>query len=107
MWYRNSALHSQARDYVIAVPFEFDPAKSASAKADSNRGIDFEEAQVLWLDPDRVEVPLPFAEEPRLAVIGRIGPKIWTAIVTQRGENIRIISVRRAHPKEEKIYEQV
>jgi hypothetical protein len=94
------------RGYLIAVPFEFDPAKSASAKADPNRGIDFEEAQVLWLDADRVEVPLPFAEEPRLAVIGRIGPKIWTAIVTQRGENIRIISIRRAHPKEEKIYEQ-
>jgi uncharacterized DUF497 family protein len=90
----------------MAVPFEFDPAKSASAKADPNRGIDFVEAQVLWLDPDRIEVPLPFAEEPRLAVIGKIGPKIWTAIVTQRGENIRIISMRRAHPKEEKIYEQ-
>ena len=89
------------------MPFEFDPAKSASAKADPNRGIDFEKAQVLWLDPDRVEVPLPFAEEPRFAVIGRIGPTIWTAIVTQRGDNIRIISVRRAHPKEEKIYEQV
>jgi uncharacterized DUF497 family protein len=49
---------------------------------------------------------LPFAAEPRVAVIGKIDLKIWTAIITQRGENIRIISVRRAHPKEEKIYEQ-
>jgi uncharacterized DUF497 family protein len=88
------------------VPFEFDSAKSAATKADPNRGIDFREAQVLWLDPNRIEVPLPFAVEPRLAVIGKIGPKIWTAIVTERGENTRIISVRRAHPKEEKIYEQ-
>jgi uncharacterized DUF497 family protein len=39
-------------------------------------------------------------------VIGKIGPDLWTAIATQRGENIRIISVRRAHPKEEKIYAQ-
>jgi hypothetical protein len=88
------------------VPFEYDPAKSASTKGDPNRGIDFEDAQALWLDPDRIEIPLPFTAEPRLAVIGRIGPRIWTAIVTPRGENIRIISVRRAHPKEKKIYEQ-
>ncbi len=88
------------------MPFEFDPAKSALTKADPNRGIDFEEAQALWLDHNRIEIPLPFLSEPRTAVIGKIGPAIWTAIVTQRGENTRIISVRRAHPKEEKIYEQ-
>jgi hypothetical protein len=88
------------------VAFEFDPEKSAATKADPNRGIDFEEAQTLWLDPNRIEVPLPFAEEPRIAVIGKIGLRIWTAISTHRGDNIRIISVRRAHPKEEKIYEQ-
>jgi uncharacterized DUF497 family protein len=88
------------------VTFEFDPEKSARTKGDPNRGIDFEEAQALWLDPNYIEIPLPFEPEPRLAVIGRINLRIWTAIVTQRGSNIRIISVRRAHPKEEKIYEQ-
>ncbi len=88
------------------MPFEFDPEKSARTKADANRGIDFEEAQMLWLDPDRIEVPLPFEAEARFAVIGRIGSRVWTAIVTQRGENIRIIRVRRAHSKEEEIYEQ-
>lgn len=85
--------------------FEFDPEKSARAKEDPNRGIDFVEVQTLWLDPNHIEIPLPFEPEPRLAVIGRINSKIWTAIITQRGANIRIISVRRAHPKEEKIYE--
>jgi hypothetical protein len=88
------------------VSFEFDAEKSASTKADPNRGIDFAKAQALWLDPSRIEVPLPFAVEPRVAVIGKIDLKIWTAIITQRGENIRIVSVRRAHPKEEKIYEE-
>ena len=88
------------------MPFEYDPEKSARTKADPNRGIDFEEAQGLWLDPDRVEIPLPFEAEPRLAVIGKLGSKLWTAIITQRGEAIRIISVRRAHTSEEKIYEQ-
>ncbi|MFA5265892.1 MAG: BrnT family toxin [Opitutaceae bacterium] len=90
----------------MSVPFEFDPEKSVRTKADPNRGIDFEEAQLLWLDPNRIEVPLPFAAEPRVAVIGKIGPRIWTAIITPRGENIRIISVRRAHSREEEIYEQ-
>ena len=86
--------------------FEFDPKKSARTRADPNRGIDFVEAQAIWLDPDRIEIPLPFAVEPRVAVIGRIGSKLWTAIVTHRGGHIRLISVRRARPNEEKIYEQ-
>jgi uncharacterized protein len=86
--------------------FEFDPEKSARTKADPNRRIDFVEAQALWLDPDRVEVPLPFSAEPRIAIIGKIREKLWTAITTQRGGNIRIISVRRAHEKEERIYEE-
>ena len=88
------------------MPFEYDPEKSLRTKADPNRGIDFEEAQGLWLDPDRVEIPLPFEAEPRVAVIGKLGSKLWTAIITQRGEKIRIISVRRAHTSEGKIYEQ-
>ena len=90
----------------MTVHFEFDPEKSARTKTDPNRGIGFDEAQMLWLDPNRIEVPLHFEAEPRVAIIGKIGPKIWTAIITQRGQNIRIISVRRAHIKEEKIYEQ-
>jgi hypothetical protein len=37
------------------VPFEFDPLKSAANKA--KHGIDFIEAQALWSDPDRIELP--------------------------------------------------
>jgi uncharacterized DUF497 family protein len=33
----------------------FDPAKSAANKA--KHGIDFIEAQALWLDMDRIDVP--------------------------------------------------
>jgi uncharacterized DUF497 family protein len=88
------------------VSFEFDREKSARTKADPHRGIDFEEAQAIWLDPNHIEIPLPFNAEPRIAVIGRIRFKVWTVIVTQRGNNIRIISVRRAHPKEKTIYEE-
>ncbi|HUU33359.1 MAG TPA: BrnT family toxin [Vicinamibacterales bacterium] len=35
--------------------FEFDPLKSAANKA--KHGIDFVEAQALWLDPDRIDTP--------------------------------------------------
>jgi uncharacterized protein len=89
----------------VALTFEFDLEKSARAKADPNRGIDFSEARQLWDDPDRLEIPLSFPTEPRRAVVGRIGNKFWTAIVTDRGKNIRIISIRRAHKKEEELYE--
>lgn len=83
--------------------FEFDPAKS-----DSNRrkhGIDFVEAQVLWVDPDLVEVEARASDEPRRLVVGRICGKHWSAIITMRGERIRIISVRRARLAEIALYE--
>lgn len=70
------------------MPFEFDLAKSALTKADPNRRISFAGAQAVWIDQNDIEPPLPFTSEPRTAVIGKIGPNLWTAIVTQRGENI-------------------
>ena len=60
--------------------FEFDPAKSAANKA--KHGIDFEEAQELWKDPDRALAPALAAPERRLVAIGKIGDKVWTAIFT-------------------------
>ena len=87
------------------MPFEFDPAKSAANKA--KHGIDFEEAQALWSDTDRVEVPARAMDEPRFVVIGQIGDTMWTATITYRHENtIRIISVRRARRDEAKQYQE-
>ncbi len=83
--------------------FEFD-----SHKSDANRrkhGIDFLAAEELWNDPDRIEVPARTKDEPRLMVIGKIGNRVWSAVITFRGENVRIISVRPAHRKEVEIYE--
>lgn len=85
--------------------FEFDPAKSAANKA--KHGIDFVEAQALWLDPDRLEVPARRMAEPRFLVIGRIAQTTWTATVTYRHEDtIRLISVRRARRDEEATYRE-
>jgi uncharacterized protein len=85
--------------------FEFDPAKSASNK--DKHGIDFVEAQALWLDGG-LEVVLSksrMSEEERFLAIGLIASKHWTAICTFRGEAIRIISVRRARKEEVDYYE--
>ena len=56
------------------MPFEFDPVKSASNLR--KHGIDFVDAQALWLDPDRLEIPARFTDEPRVQVIGRIGNRV-------------------------------
>lgn len=86
--------------------FEFDPAKSAANKA--KHGIDFVEAQALWGDPDRLEVPARSNVEPRTIVIGRIAEAMWAACVTYRHEKtIRIISVRRARTREREEYERL
>ncbi len=82
--------------------FEFDSAKSAANKA--KHGIDFVEAQAIWTDPDRLEIPARTRDEPRHQVIGRIGNKTWSAFITYRHDTIRIISVRRARPEEEARY---
>ncbi|NMG08538.1 BrnT family toxin [Brasilonema sp. UFV-L1] len=83
--------------------FEFDEHKSVSNKV--KHGIDFIEAQRLWLDTDRVEVAARTEGEPRLIVIGRLNGKHWAAVITYRGERVRIISVRRARNEEVELYE--
>jgi len=84
--------------------FEFDPEKSNANKRKHN--LDFVEAQLLWEDPDRLQVPARTQDEPRLMLIGRIGDKHWSAIFTVRNDKIRIISVRRSRTKEVREYEK-
>lgn len=83
--------------------FEFDPRKSATNLA--KHGIDFVEAQRLWEDPDLLEIPARTEDEPRWLIIGQINAKLWSAVVTSRGDVIRIISVRRSRDEEVALYE--
>lgn len=83
--------------------FEFD-----SIKSDFNRtkhGIDFVEAQGLWNDPMLLEIPAKTDDEPRYLLIGLMDGKHWSAVITYRGENIRLISVRRSRIEEVNLYE--
>ncbi len=83
--------------------FEFDLNKSSSNN--EKHGIDFEEAQALWDDPDLFEVPARTVDEPRYLIIGRIKGKHWSGVVTYRDSVIRIISVRRSRAEEVILYE--
>jgi len=83
--------------------FEYDEDKS---KANLKKhGIDFQTAQALWNDPDAVEIETTSDIESRLLVIGLIQNKHWSAVVTYRKGNTRLISVRRSRSKEVELYE--
>ena len=66
---------------------------------------DLARAQKLWRDPYLIEIPAMTVDEPRYLVIGRIGAKHWSAVITYRSENVRIISVRRSRLEEVALYE--
>jgi uncharacterized DUF497 family protein len=84
--------------------FEYDKNKSKQNLV--KHGIDFDVAQLLWDDPGMLEIPSKKATtEIRYLVVGAINQKHWSAIITCRGKNIRIISVRRSRIKEVNFYE--
>ena len=83
--------------------FEFDAAKSEFNR--TKHGIDFVEAQGLLNDPMLLEIPTRIDDEPRYLLIGLMGGKHWSAVITYRGENIRLISVRRSRIEEVNFYE--
>ena len=60
--------------------FEYDEAKSQ--KNLRKHGCDFADAQRLWDDPDLLEIPVKTVDEPRYLVIGMIGAKHWSAVIT-------------------------
>ena len=49
--------------------------------------------------------PFQLEDEPRYLVIAQLQGKHYSAVITYRGEKVRIISVRRARVEEVEIYE--
>lgn len=83
--------------------FQYDPKKSlANIK---KHGIGFDQAQLLWEDPGLVLIAATSDDEPRTLVIARLRDQHWSAIVTDRNGEIRIISVRRSRIAEIELYE--
>ncbi len=83
--------------------FEFNERKSQSNL--DKHGIDFVQAQKLWDDPYILEIAAKTSDEPRYLIIAKIDEKHWSAVVTYRKHNIRVISVRRSRKEEVKLYE--
>jgi uncharacterized DUF497 family protein len=84
--------------------FEYDESKSQSNLV--KHGIDFVKAQELWNDLDLLEIPSKIQGETRFVIIGKINSKHWSGVITYRGQNIRIISVRRSRIQEVALYER-
>ncbi|MDZ4141790.1 MAG: BrnT family toxin [Methylotenera sp.] len=85
------------------ITFEFDETKSQVNLL--KHGINFVDAQDLWNDPRLLEIPAKTEDEPRYLMIGLINTKYWSAVITYRGVNIRLISVRRSRTEEVALYE--
>ena len=89
--------------YTFGMNFEYNESKSHQNK--EKHDINFIEAQKIWFDEKMLEVLLDFPDEQRWLCVGSIEEKYWTAVITFRGKNIRIISVRRSRKKEIEHYE--
>lgn len=79
---------------------EFDPAKAASNLR--KHGVSFAHAEAALRDPNALTVEDPDAEgERRFVTLGMdaLG-RILVVVHTPRGERLRIISARKASPKE-------
>ncbi len=84
--------------------FEYHERKSITNE--SKHGINFVEAQEIWSDRCRVVIKATTRGEERQLTIGKIADRLWTAVWTRRGRNIRLISVRRARDDERRKYKE-
>jgi uncharacterized DUF497 family protein len=84
--------------------FEYDPNKSQTNY--QKHGINFQEAQKLWDDDNRLQVEARSETEPRFALIAMYQGKLWTAFYTLREGRIRLISVKRSRQGERKLYHE-
>jgi len=84
--------------------FQFDEQKSRSNF--DKHGIDFIDAQALWKDPRLLRISTRrMGDEVRSLLVGKLHGRHWSAVVTLRDDEIRIISVRRSRTKEVNSYE--
>jgi hypothetical protein len=89
----------------MALEFEWDDEKAESNLA--KHGVSFDEASTVFLDRLSVTIldPLHSEEENRFVLLGEscLG-RILVVVHMERGDNIRIISVREATHREKRIY---
>ena len=84
--------------------FEWDPNQARSNLREHR--VSFETAKKVFDDDAAFEIRDDSAEEERWKYVGRIGTAIFVVVYTERGDNIRIISARRATRSEKDAYYQ-
>ena len=91
----------------MPLSFEWDERKAESNFA--KHGVSFEEASTVFGDPLSLTIPDPAHSqgEDRSIVLGQSHQrKLLVVVHTERSDNIRIISARRASRRERKSYEE-
>ena len=84
--------------------FEWDPIKAVQNLA--KHGITFEYATGVFFDPhrrDQEDRRRDYAEERRVS-LGRAGGRVLSVAYTPRGDILRLISARKANPREQRKY---
>jgi uncharacterized DUF497 family protein len=87
--------------------FEWDPGKAKENLV--THGISFDEASTAFRDTLSLAIydPLHSEEEDRFVLIGNSNrDRLLVVVHTERGDNIRLISARKASKKERKQYEE-
>jgi len=83
--------------------YEFDPAKNTANML--KHGMPFEAVQFFDWETAKTEPDTRFDyPEPRFEATGYIGQRLYVVIFCFRGDARRIISLRKANPREEKRY---
>jgi hypothetical protein len=91
----------------MAISFEWDRNKAKTNLA--KHGVSFEEAATVFADALSLTIPVPAHSqgEDRWVLLGwSHHTKLLVVVHTERGDNIRIISARRASRRERKQYEE-
>lgn len=86
--------------------FQFDPEKAKSNLR--KHGVSFADAEGVFYDPLAIQQPAPdMKDEERLVAVGMSSEgQVLVVVYTIRGEEIRLISARRATRREVKQYER-
>jgi len=97
--FSNSSYNKEA----ITTLYEWDEAKRKSNIA--RHGVDFTVMEALGWDTAIIN-PDDRTSEPRWVAYGFIGVRLYVVVFTERGDNIRLISLCKANQREETRYGQ-
>lgn len=89
----------------MSLQFEWDARKEAQNR--KKHGVSFEEAATAFGDPRSLTVPDPehSLEEDRFVLLGlSYRRRLLVVVHTERGDNLRIISARKATKRERRQY---